>query len=303
MDSYQDLIEQGKYELVLKLTQGATDGNSLFNRIFAFTLLGRFEEALYVINDNQKVLEEFKLASLMRLHVEILCSLSRFDQAEAIIDYYSNLPYQSQEVEEVIKELPHIITDYEKKDFVHLYSDEEIVALLNSGSYEANLVAIEVLKEKDIRKYLPNILPLLEKKEGKVKRTLLLMLLSEKEVDRNTNFFYEDRLITVNPKKIHNPFTTKSILNLQDRLENELKNPSTFDHAKNVLAHLVLSIYPYFVQNNEETFQVIYLYTEKLLNPDLDIDEQLKNKEVDIDKVKEMMSKIDDVFKEINPAI
>ncbi len=79
MDSLKTLLDQKKYDLVLKLTESSTATNDLFYRISAFIYLGKYEEALYVIQDNQKALES-NLVSLINAHINLLCVLGRFDQ-------------------------------------------------------------------------------------------------------------------------------------------------------------------------------------------------------------------------------
>ena len=97
MDSLKTLIDKKEYELVIKLTEGSKVPNDLFYRISAYIYLGKYEEALFVIQDHQQILES-NLVSLSKAHINLLCALGRFDQAHATLDYYSNLPYQSQEV-------------------------------------------------------------------------------------------------------------------------------------------------------------------------------------------------------------
>ena len=109
MDSLKSLIDQKNYDLVIKLTETSTSSNDLFYRISAFICLGKYEEALYVIQDNQKTLE-INLASLINAHINLLCALNRFDQAYTTLDYYANLPYQSQVVEELLQKIsPYVI--------------------------------------------------------------------------------------------------------------------------------------------------------------------------------------------------
>ena len=106
MDNLKTLMDKRQYELVIKLTKTATSPTDLFYRISALLASGKAEEALKCINDNQKVLET-NLFILVKIHIEILCLLNRFDEAREKLKYYEELPYESQQVEEVLRDMPH----------------------------------------------------------------------------------------------------------------------------------------------------------------------------------------------------
>ena len=52
MDSLKSLIDQKNYDLVIKLTETSTSSTDLFYRISAFICLGKYEEALFVIQEH-----------------------------------------------------------------------------------------------------------------------------------------------------------------------------------------------------------------------------------------------------------
>ena len=80
MDSLKTLMDKKQYDLVLKLTENATDSTHLFYRISALLALGKAEESLQVILDNRSELEK-DLSILIKVHIEILCILGRFEEA------------------------------------------------------------------------------------------------------------------------------------------------------------------------------------------------------------------------------
>ena len=131
MDSLKSLYDSKQYELILKLTATSLIESDLFYRIAAFTALGQYDDALFVIQDHQRILEH-DLATLVPIHIDLLCTLERFDQAYSILDYYSNLPYQSQIVEETLASMKKVIASEEKKNHLYTISDEELIKLLLS---------------------------------------------------------------------------------------------------------------------------------------------------------------------------
>ena len=126
MDSLKSLIDARKYELVLKLTEKSTQPNDLFYRIAALTCLGKYEDALFEIQDHTEALET-KLDALIPVHIQLLCTLGRYEQAEVALEHYSNLPYQSQVVEEILRKMPTLIAQEERKSTVKNYDDDFII--------------------------------------------------------------------------------------------------------------------------------------------------------------------------------
>ena len=126
MDNLKSLLDNKQYELVIRLTEGSESSNDLFYRISAYMFLGKYEDALYVIQDHQEILQA-NLPALINAHINLLCVLGRFDQAYSVLDYYNNLPYQSQVVEENLRKMPSVIESEEKKQITFkFYSDEEL---------------------------------------------------------------------------------------------------------------------------------------------------------------------------------
>ncbi|MFA6675902.1 MAG: hypothetical protein WCS49_03425, partial [Bacilli bacterium] len=147
-------MDKRQYQLVVKLTESSLEPTSLFYRISALLALGKGEEALACIKTNQKILE-VNMAMLMRIHVEILCLLTKFDEAYEALEYYKNRPYVSQEVEELIKELPQMIRLEEKKNSsMRFIKDEDLIKKLESDDSDTVLMAIDVVRERDINLFL-----------------------------------------------------------------------------------------------------------------------------------------------------
>ena len=146
MDSLKTLIDKKEYDLVIKLTKNSEEADDLFYLIAAYTFKGEYENALYAIQDHQSVLES-KLSNLIRIHIELLCALERFDQAHNVLDYYANLPYESQQVEELLRDMPKVIEAEEKKKYASKYfNEEQIIEKLTSKDNQEVLFAIELLK-------------------------------------------------------------------------------------------------------------------------------------------------------------
>ena len=159
MDSLKSLFDAQKYELVLKLTEGSQKEVDLFYRIASFSCLGKYEDALFVIQDHQDNLRN-NLVSLIPIHIELLCALERYEQAHIVMDEYSNLPYQSQQVEEILRKMPKVIEQEEKKKGAITFSDDEVFASLNSSENEEILFGLDLVKKRDVFTFLPEMYPI-----------------------------------------------------------------------------------------------------------------------------------------------
>ena len=116
MDSLKTLMDKKQYDLVIKLTENSQDALALLYRISALLAVGQSEQALIVIKGNRDILQT-KLSLLIKFHIEILCLLGRYDEAYDELRYYQELPYESQEVEEILRAMPEYIRKEEKNRF------------------------------------------------------------------------------------------------------------------------------------------------------------------------------------------
>ena len=136
MDSLKTLMGKREYELVLAITKNSTDPTSLFYRISAFIGCGKPRDALLCISKHQKLLEKANLSLLIKTNIEILCIEGDFDAAYERLDYYKNLPYESQVVEEQLAFYAKFIRNKEKESLKPAeISDEEVIKKLSFLNY------------------------------------------------------------------------------------------------------------------------------------------------------------------------
>ena len=299
MDSLKSLYDSKQYELILKLTASSEAESDLFYRIGAFTALGQFEDALFVIQDHQSTLEK-DLATLVPIHIDLLCTLERFDQAYSILDYYSNLPYQSQVVEEILASMKKVIASEEKKNHLYMISDDELVKYLLSEEKEDVLHAIDLLKKRDVLSFLPDIVKVLTTNKSQVIRSLTLMLLVEKEVDRELPYLAFDGPMTVNPKKTTKPFTGVCFNTLAKHISFEFKDLTLSQNGIQILSNLALYIYPHSIEKDlDEILLAIEITSKIYLGKNVEsVELEAKNRGLDSDKVIYYFNLINDALNE-----
>ena len=298
MDNLKTLIDQKKYDLVLKLTERSETANDLFYRISAFIYLGQYENALFVIQDHQKVLES-NLVSLINAHINLLCALGRFEQAHAVLDYYSNLPYESQIVEEVLRKMPEVIAlEEQKHNTVRFYDDEQIEKFLRSEKLEDVLVGLDTIRNRDIFTFLPILQDLLISHPKQIIRSYILMLLVQKEVDRSLKMKSLDEIIDINPKHISAPFTSAVFNETVKLIETNFKDPTLAQTATQLFSEYEMYRYPRsHVHAPIDLCHALYLISREYINsPVEDVDAYIQERGLNKDKVLKIKKEIDDIL-------
>lgn len=300
MDNLKSLLDSKQYDLVLKLTETSTSSNDLFYRISAFMFLGKYEDALYVIQDHQEILES-NLPALINAHINLLCVLGRFEQAYTVLDYYNNLPYQSQVVEEILRKMPKIIEAEEKKQTTYkFYSDEEIEQMLRSDKFEDVLLALDTIKNRDILSFLPILKELLVSDSKEVIKSYILMMLVKKEVDRDLVIVKKGKEIKVNPKHLIPPFIGEIFDGVIKGFDKEFKDSTLSQIATQLFSQYTIYIYPeeypYSVKEYLAAFYLLAKDYASSMNSDLSSLSFIN--ELDLEKINKIKEEIDKMLEE-----
>ena len=300
MDNLKSLLDSKQYDLVLKLTETSTSSNDLFYRISAFIFLGKYEEALYVIQDHQETLES-NLPALINAHINLLCVLGRFEQAYTVLDYYNNLPYQSQVVEEILRKMPKIIEAEEKKQTTYkFYSDEEIEQMLRSDKFEDVLLALDTIKNRDILSFLPILKELLVSDSKEAIKSYILMMLVKKEVDRDLVIVKKGKEIKVNPKHLIPPFMGEVFDGVVKGFDKEFKDSTLSQIATQLFSQYSIYIYPeeypYSIKEYLAAFYLLAKDYASSMNSDLSTLNFVN--ELDLEKINRIKEEIDKMLEE-----
>lgn len=244
MDSLKSLMDKRQYDLVIKLTEDSQDMNYLFYRISALLATGKGEEALSVIKKNREILQG-DLPLLMKIHIEILCLLNNFDEAYEEVKYYENLPYVSQEVEEIIRDLPKLVREEEKKSLSNReLSNDALKERLKSNEETVVLPALDMVRGRDINMFLPDIQRIMLSFPKQSIRSFALLLLVQKNIDKELSFNHLGKAIKINSSKLEPPFIGNEFNDFVRSLQNEIKDPAVSDDAIQILSSYIIYMYP-----------------------------------------------------------
>lgn len=294
MDTLKTLMDKKQYELVIKATENATESTHLFYRIAAFLALGKAEESLKCLLDNRHILEK-ELPVLIRIHIEILCILNRFDEAYEEMKYYENLPYHSQPVEELLQSMPKYIREEEKRHFnSHEMDDQQVKKLLRSSEMNDVIIALDIVKSRGYQNFLEDLKWLMVNHPLQSIRSFSLLVLVQNEVNGIFKFQHIEKLIEVNPSKIKPPFVGEPFNTITKRITVEFNNPSLSDNAIQILSTYIMYIYPDDIDASiEEIIEALYQVSSSYLHAEIEpLEGRCKKKNLDINKINELINNI-----------
>lgn len=266
MDNLASLFEKKEYELVIKLTRNSSNVDDLFYCLSAYLSLNKINDALELIKEKKSILKT-RLPMLMRTHIELLCLDHRFDDAYEMIKEYENMPYYSQEAEETLKELPHIIREYERNLYQnHQYSEDELIKDLLSKDGNVVIGALDALREKDINPYIIYINKILTDFLKQSIRSFALLLLVQKKFDKVVKFNHMGKIIEVKPSELKPPFVDEEFSDLSNKLVEVYKDSSLSMNAIQILSSYLIYIYPEEVDYNDPLLiEALRIVTSKYL--------------------------------------
>lgn len=300
MDSLKTLMDKKAYDLVLKITENSTDAISLFYRISALLALAKVEDALNVIKSKRTILEE-KPSILIKIHIEILCMLGRFDEAYEELGYYQELPYESQETEELLRSMPNFIRQEEKKSYRHGLTEDEVIKKLLSKNDEDVVAGINQVRAFSLDSFLLPLFKILRSYPRQAIRVCALLLLVEKKYDKEVEFLHFDKLIKVVPSSLEEPFAVNGFNNLEEisfAFQSEFHDPSVAENALQILSTYLLYIYPNKIDLSKDEIIVVfgYLAAKFLQSNDVSLTILCKNKNLDVEKLLDKVSFIEETL-------
>lgn len=288
MDNIQTLLEKQQYDLVVKLTENPQNNNDIFSRITALLALSKGEDALATINKYQKQLE-VDLPLLMKVHIELLCLLKRFDEAYEKASYYQNLPYHSQQAEELLKTLNEKIRTEERRSYISKdVSEDELKSRLLDKDENTVLFALDHLKEKDITPYLKELEIIIKSFPRQTIRCFALFTLVERKLDKEILFLHMDKLITVNPKELRPPFVDQSFQDFVKRIHNEFKDVSLSTNAVNILSSFIIYTYPDNVILDDNLLAALLYVSKSYLQIEMNLSDYCKKNKLEYSLVKHL---------------
>lgn len=299
MDTLKTLMDKHEYELVIKLTEKSGDVDSIFYRISALLGIGQGEKALACLKEHHKELHK-NLLLLIKVHIDLLLILGRFDEAYDELDYYKNLPYESQQVEELLASMVGHIREEERQQYSKKsLTDDEIKSRLLSEDKGSVMAALELVNARGVSAFMSEIRNILVKNQSQALRSFALMLLVQKKIDLEVDFKGKTGIIKINPSKTKPPFVGEPFNRISRRMISEFKNPAISDNAIDIFSSYIIDIYPTeIVDNDDDIIAALYLLSCDCLQiKDIpSLEEYCELRKLDEEKVKDLYQKFAEII-------
>ncbi len=240
-DNLYSLLEKGQYDLVLQASEGNDDIDFLFCRLLSFYATGKFDEARTLIDKKFDILKE-RLSLLIKTNIESLLAANLFQEAEERMKFYSTLPYENQEVEEMLQSYPKEIKQKEKEYYEGLQKkpSSEIASILLTSKDESELIS--TMNEVDEENFLNCIDPLLALCVSTLSysvRMFAFLTLVSKGYSKDITFLNKDnQSITVTLKDYEVLRGGEELRKLAYSLQSNISDSS--------LVNIALSLYPLY---------------------------------------------------------
>jgi len=299
MENLQTLLENGEYNKVLEKTLKSQDVVSLFSRAAAYLGLGRDEDALRLIAKEHQEMEK-KLPQLIRLHLELLITMRKFDEAYDTIKHYGELPYFSQEAEELIRDYPKKIRQAEKAVArTGRFDEREIISTLNGQNEGKILVILEYITRQQPLRYIAPIKKLLVSPINDFVKTFALLILVSEKYQEEVELTKNGREFTVIPYELDPPFEGPLYEEFVTKLQHHGEDPYIVNIALEILRNYIMAIYPEDVYGDlsDLLLEALYVVANNYLGVACDIQQMARKAQQNPSKIQALADSINETIK------
>ncbi len=282
LDELDKLFEENRLDTIIEKTSESKDLKSLFYRISSFIMLEKYDDALNCINKNKSVLMD-DLPSLIKVHIDLLCEMNKYDEAYEEAKVYSNLPYHSQEVEEILRNLNKNIREHERRNnanSVDVTSAIEKLKDFKNLDFNEILTYIDCLN--NLGEHMDVIAPILKEYKNIYARAYILLALNKENYTFDVSYLSNDKkIININPSKLTTPYFGSVGLEVYKKLDD--KDKTIEKVAKDIFFYYTTYILPdEFKGDVDKMVEVIKFKAHQLIgNKDCSLsnhsDEQIQN--------------------------
>lgn len=267
MDSLKSIYDKKEYQLIVDLTNGTNDPESLFYRASAYLALNKPKEAMDVFVSRRKELFKFNPLLTLKNNFELRILLGEFDEAYEDYDEFKNYPYVSQAVEERLASLPQYLRSKERESLsAKPLSIEKAKSILKEkkDAYQA-LLTLEAISKVAVDPFLDEIKEILKSSIHPSVKTYALLLLINCKYDEEVTFIQRNNEYHLIPKNTIPPFSGSSYQRFKEGLEEIAKDPSVSKVAYSLFSDYALAIFPLdpFKESDFSLLELVFLTLAK----------------------------------------
>lgn len=293
LDSLKTLMDKNEYELVIKLTENSEDSLAIFYRVSAFIAIDKDSEALATIKEKRKILQGH-LSLLIKMHLELLCMLGKFDEAYDELKYYQELPYENQETEELLQGMNKYIRQEERNLYIKReVGQDEISQKLLSNDDNDVLTAIDQVRSLPLENFILPLSHILKNHPRQAIRSFTLLLFVSRKYNKKISFLHIDKIIEVIPASLDEPFIVSGFKDPKDlsmAFQDTFRDPSVTQNALHIISSYMIYIYPDKIPLIGDEIIVVFGYLAKdyLKSDNNDLENLCLSKGLDKTKIKDV---------------
>ena len=245
MIDFRKAFDEGDYQAIVDHQGEAKDPESQYVVYAAYLSLGKGKEAMAYFLPLRSAFWEWNPRLCLKANFELRFLLNQFDEAYEDFEYFNNLPYVSQEVEEQLRALPHRIrvTEMSSRPDKPIEEEEGLRILTEESRPEVLLAFLNRLRDADLTPYLEALHGLLTKPVNDDVKNFALILLSVKKDENEITLKKHGKSYRIIPAKTPIPFATTGYKLLRAELMAS-KEPSLTEIAGDLLDQYAMTIYP-----------------------------------------------------------
>ena len=171
-------------------------------------------------------------------------------------------------MEEILRKMPELIASEEKKNnSVKFYDNDQLLEMLDSDKDEDVLLALDIIKGRDILEFLPKLKSMLVNYPRETTKSYILMMMVKKELDRDLVMKKEGKEYNFNPKHLIPPFSGVVFDQVVRKFDREFKDASLSQIATQLFSQYCIYRYPLPLKDNAELYAVVfYMIASKYLD-------------------------------------
>lgn len=242
----KQLFEEGKYEEILSLTAKDDEAEPLYFRLASLFALSKEKEAIALLSTHRETLFAKYPLETLKANFSLRILLHQYEEAYEDYKAFSSFPYQRQEVEEALADIPRALRTAERQESLSKSSSpSEIRKILSSGDSYSILTVLKAMKKEDFPAFEAEVVSLLRKEEiHPFVRTYALLFLLSLSYSKPVSFLEDGCFSTLKPSELTPPFESALYREVVEELPAFLKDPSASNAARSILDEAVLLSYP-----------------------------------------------------------
>lgn len=243
---FKRLFEEGKYEEILSLTEKESEAEPLYFRLASLLALSKEKEAIALLSKRRETLFRKYPLETLKANFSLRILLRQYEEAYEDYKAFSSFPYQRQEVEEALADIPRALRTAERQESLSKSSSpSDVRKILSSGDSYSILTVLKAMKKEDFPAFEAEVVSLLRKETvHPFVRTYALLFLLSLSYSRPVTFLKNGSLSTLKPSELTPPFESGLYLEIVEELPLFLKDPSAANAARSILDEAILLSYP-----------------------------------------------------------